>query len=80
MWALSTSARTMTAPLQGIRIVDLSAVFSGPMAAALLSDQGAEVIKVESLDGDTTRNIGPAKGDHPPPLRCCMPCWRRPMC
>jgi len=63
MWALSTSARTMTAPLQGIRIVDLSAVFSGPMAAALLSDQGAEVIKVESLDGDTTRNIGPAKGD-----------------
>ena len=53
----------MTAPLQGIRIVDLSTVFSGPMAAALLSDQGAEVIKVESLDGDTTRNIGPAKGD-----------------
>lgn len=53
----------MTAPLQGIRIVDLSTVFSGPMAAALLSDQGADVIKVESLDGDTTRNIGPAKGD-----------------
>ncbi|OYU77667.1 MAG: CoA transferase, partial [Burkholderiales bacterium PBB5] len=53
----------MTPPLHGIRIVDLSAVFSGPMAAALLSDQGAEVIKVESLDGDTTRNIGPAKGD-----------------
>ena len=53
----------MTAPLQGIRIVDLSTVFSGPMAAALLSDQGAEVIKVESLDGDTTRHIGPAKGD-----------------
>ena len=53
----------MTAPLQGIRIVDLSTVFSGPMAAALLCDQGAEVIKVESLDGDTTRQIGPAKGD-----------------
>ena len=53
----------MTVPLQGIRIVDLSTVFSGPMAAALLSDQGAEVIKVESLEGDTTRNIGPTKGD-----------------
>ncbi|MBC7730271.1 MAG: CoA transferase, partial [Microbacteriaceae bacterium] len=53
----------MTAPLQGIRIVDLSTVFSGPIAAALLSDQGAEVIKVEALGGDTTRNIGPAKGD-----------------
>ena len=53
----------MTAPLQGIRIVDLSAVFSGPMATALLGDQGAEVIKVESPEGDTTRYIGPAKGD-----------------
>jgi len=38
-------------------------VFSGPMATALLADQGAEVIKVESPDGDTTRFIGPAKGD-----------------
>ena len=46
----------MTAPLQGIRIVDLSAVFSGPMATALLGDQGAEVIKVESPEGDTTRS------------------------
>ncbi len=53
----------MTPPLQGIRIIDLSAVFSGPMAATLLSDQGAEVIKVESPEGDTTRHIGPAKGD-----------------
>ncbi len=53
----------MSAPLQGIRIVDMSAVFSGPMATALLADQGAEVIKVESPDGDTTRFIGPAKGD-----------------
>ena len=53
----------MSAPLQGIRIVDLSAVFSGPMAATLLCDQGADVIKVESPEGDTTRHIGPAKGD-----------------
>jgi len=53
----------MTAPLQGIRIIDMSAVFSGPMATALLADQGAEVIKVESPEGDTTRFIGPAKGD-----------------
>ena len=53
----------MTPPLQGIRIVDLSTVFSGPMAATLLADQGAEVIKVESPEGDTARLIGHTKGD-----------------
>ncbi len=63
MWALFTPATTMTAPLQGIRIIDMSAVFSGPMATALLGDQGADVIKVEAPEGDTTRFIGPAKGD-----------------
>jgi len=50
-------------PLHGIHVVDLSAVFSGPMCTALLADQGADVIKVESPEGDTTRHIGPAKGD-----------------
>jgi crotonobetainyl-CoA:carnitine CoA-transferase CaiB-like acyl-CoA transferase len=50
-------------PLQDIRIVDLSTVFSGPLAVAVLADQGAQVIKVESLEGDTSRMIGPAKGD-----------------
>jgi len=51
----------MTRPLEGIRIVDLSTVFSGPMATTLLCDQGAEVVKVESPEGDTTRQIGPSK-------------------
>lgn len=50
-------------PLQGVRIVDLSAVLSGPIATALLAAQGAEVIKVEPPEGDTSRLIGPAKGD-----------------
>jgi crotonobetainyl-CoA:carnitine CoA-transferase CaiB-like acyl-CoA transferase len=50
-------------PLKDIHIVDLSTVFSGPLAAAVLADQGAQVIKVESLEGDTSRMIGPAKGD-----------------
>ncbi|MBP6903085.1 MAG: CoA transferase [Burkholderiaceae bacterium] len=53
----------MSRPLAGIRIVDLSTVFSGPLAATLLADQGAEVTKVEAPEGDTTRAIGPAKGD-----------------
>jgi crotonobetainyl-CoA:carnitine CoA-transferase CaiB-like acyl-CoA transferase len=51
------------APLQGIRVLDLSAVLSGPLATALLADQGADVIKVEPPAGDQSRRIGPSKGD-----------------
>ncbi|MFN0185319.1 MAG: CaiB/BaiF CoA transferase family protein [Aquabacterium sp.] len=50
-------------PLSGIRVLDLTAVFSGPIATAILADQGAYVIKVEPLLGDTSRRVGPAKGD-----------------
>jgi crotonobetainyl-CoA:carnitine CoA-transferase CaiB-like acyl-CoA transferase len=52
-----------TGPLAGVKVVDLSAVVSGPMAAGLLADQGAAVVKVEPRQGDLTRLIGPAKGD-----------------
>ena len=53
----------MPGPLAGIKIVDLSQIVSGPMAATILADQGAEVIKVESPGGDPVRGLGPAKGD-----------------
>lgn len=53
----------MQAPFAGLKVVDLSAVVSGPMATGLLADQGADVIKVETPKGDLTRVIGPAKGD-----------------
>ncbi len=50
-------------PYQGLRIIDLSAVVSGPMATGIFADQGADVIKIETAQGDLTRVIGPAIGD-----------------
>ncbi len=47
-------------PLTGIRIIDLSAVISGPFATAMLADQGADVISVERADSpDIVRASGP---------------------
>src|SRR5207244_8264680 len=45
----------MPGPLLGLRIVDLTSNVSGPLATMILGDQGADVIKVEAPDGDSTR-------------------------
>ena len=49
----------MSAPLKGIKVVELARILAGPFAGQTLADLGAEVIKVESPDGDDTRQWGP---------------------
>ncbi len=50
-------------PLDGVKVVDFSVMISGPLAAMMLADQGAEVVKVETPGfGDIMRLLGTSKG------------------
>jgi crotonobetainyl-CoA:carnitine CoA-transferase CaiB-like acyl-CoA transferase len=52
-----------TGPLTGVRVIDLSINVLGPLATMVLGDMGADVVKIETPDGDPNRQNGPAR--HP---------------
>jgi len=49
----------MSAPLTGVRVIELARILAGPWAGQTLADLGADVIKVEAPEGDDTRRWGP---------------------
>jgi crotonobetainyl-CoA:carnitine CoA-transferase CaiB-like acyl-CoA transferase len=53
----------VSGPLAGVKILDCTSVVLGPYAAQQLGDLGADVIKVEPPEGDTTRQLGPRRHD-----------------
>src|SRR3954463_5046807 len=51
----------MPGPLAGVRVIEAAIAVLGPLATQVLGDMGAEIIKVETPDGDPMRQIGPAR-------------------
>ena len=51
------TSHTVPQPLKGLRVVEFTHMVMGPTCAMVLADMGAEVIKVEPIDGEGTRRL-----------------------
>ncbi len=58
---MTDNQATKGGPLHGVKVLDLATLFAGPLAATLLGDFGAEVIKIEHPKGDPVRTHGHLK-------------------
>ena len=58
---VNTDPKAWAGPLQGVKVLDFSRVLAGPFATQMLGDLGAEVLKIESPDGDDTRHFPPMR-------------------
>ena len=63
-WRASERGRPAGAapPLAGVRVLDLATALAAPLAAGILAEQGADVIKIEPPGGDILRHVGAAVG------------------
>jgi crotonobetainyl-CoA:carnitine CoA-transferase CaiB-like acyl-CoA transferase len=63
-WQAPVEGAAGDGPLAGIRVLDASTLYAGPIAAMLLGDYGADVLKLEHPSGDPSRTHGPSKHGH----------------